>query len=108
MSQAYKVRWALSAETDLREIILYIANHSADNARTTLAKIKTQAASLTKFPNKGRIVPELAEHGVSLYHELIIERWRLIYRVAETEVLVLVVIDSKRNVEDILLRRLLR
>jgi toxin ParE1/3/4 len=40
------------------------------------------------------------------YRELIIVPWRIIYRVAENKIYVLSVLDSRQNVEDILLKRL--
>jgi hypothetical protein len=53
-------------------------------------------------------VPELHQEGISVYRELVIAPWRLMYRIADGEVLVLSFIDSRRNVEDILLQRFLR
>lgn len=43
-----------------------------------------------------------------VYRELIVSRWRLFYRIAGESVYVLARIDSRRNVEDILLERLTR
>ena len=53
------------------------------------------------------IIPELQEHGVLQYRELVIPPWRAMYRIAGQSVLVLAVLDSRRNIEDILLGRLL-
>jgi len=41
------------------------------------------------------------------YRELVIPPWRLIYRIDERKIYVLSVIDSRQNVEDILLNRLI-
>ena len=43
-----------------------------------------------------------------LYRELILGPWRLIYRLDRGQMYVLAVIDGRRNVEDLLLRRLMR
>lgn len=51
-------------------------------------------------------MPELSDVGVLLYRELIIERWRLVYRIDERKVFVMMVIDARQNAEDILFRRL--
>ena len=53
-------------------------------------------------------MPELARHGLSTYREVVVAPWRLVYRVADSQVLILVVVDGRRNVEDVLLERLLR
>jgi toxin ParE1/3/4 len=108
MTPKYQVVWATIAEKDLREIIGYISVESPSNALKILKKMKEKASSLYTLPERGRIVPELQDQGISQYRELIISPWRLIYRVAEHEVYVLSVIDSRRNVEDILLKRLIQ
>lgn len=105
MSKKFNVIWANVAEKDLLNIIEYIAEDSPQNAINILAKIRKQASDLYTIPERGRIVPELYDQGILLYRELIIEPWRLIYRIAEQEIYVLSVIDSRRNVEDILIKR---
>jgi len=101
----YKVIWSHVAEWDLHKIIEYIAEDSINNALTIFHKIKNKCSSLFTFPNRGRIVPELQEYGILLYRELIIESWRVIYRISDNHVYVLSVIDARQNVEDILLNR---
>jgi toxin ParE1/3/4 len=105
MSTKFNVVWASVAEKDLVNIIEYIAEDSPQNALNILKSIRKQASDLYTLPERGRIVPELYDQGILQYHELIIEPWRLIYRVSEQEVYVLSVIDSRRNVEDILMKR---
>jgi toxin ParE1/3/4 len=108
MSTAYKVHWARVAEADLRGIIEYIAEDSLVNARKVFEKIKEKAASLNRFPERGRIVTELKDHGISTYRELIAEPWRITYRISGKKIYVLSVLDSRRNIEDILLKRLIK
>jgi toxin ParE1/3/4 len=59
------------------------------------------------MPERG-IVPELAEVGMRLYHEILCPPSRIIYRIVGPNVFVMTVIDGRRNVEDILLERLTR
>ena len=59
------------------------------------------------MPEKGRIVPELLEQGLAEYHELIVAPWRIIYKIENRKVLVFSVLDARRNIEDVLLRRLI-
>jgi plasmid stabilization system protein ParE len=107
MMQKYDVIWAGVAENDLKEIIEHIATDSPADALKTFKKIKKKASSLYTFPKRGRIVPELQDQGILLYRELIIPPWRIIYRISEMKVYVLSVLDSRQNVEDILLKRLI-
>ena len=108
MNKTFTVHWARVAEQDLQEIILYIAEDSPTKAGKIFEKIKEKAASLKNFPERGRIVPELKQHGIGLYRELILAPWRIIYRISDKKVYVLSVLDSRQNVEDILLKRLIK
>ncbi|OEU64254.1 MAG: plasmid stabilization protein [Desulfobacterales bacterium S5133MH16] len=107
MSQEYNIIWADIAEKDLKNIIEYIADDSPLNAQKVFKKIKEKASSLYSFPDRGRLVPELKEQGILQYHELIHSPWRIIYRISGNTVYVLSVLDARRNIEDILLKRLL-
>lgn len=106
MSKRYKILWADVAEHDLLDIIEYIAIDSPVNALKTLQKIKKLASILHSLPERGRIVPELQDQGILTYRELLTASWRIIYRISDKNVYVLSVLDARRNVEDILLKRL--
>ncbi len=106
MSKTYKINWANVAENDLIEIIEYISiDHPAD-ALKILQKSKKMASSLHSLPERGRVVPELQDQGIPIYREIVIPPWRIIYRISDNEMYVLTVLDARRNVEDILLKRL--
>lgn len=107
MTQDFKVIWAGSAVQDLESIIAYIAEESPANAKKILSKIKNTVSGLYHSPHRGRFVPELQSQGILLYRELFIAPWRVMYRVSENTVLVLSVFDSRQNIEDILLKKLL-
>ncbi len=106
MKQGYAVSWSETAERDLHAIIEYIADDSPSRAYAVFEEIRKKASDLCTLPERGRIVPELQDHGITQYHELITGPWRIIYRIFKKEVFVLSVLDARRNVEDILLRRL--
>lgn len=106
MNQIYDVEWARVAENDLREIINHIAFDSPENAVKIFSKIKNEACSLHIMPERCRIVPELRDQGIMQYRELIVSPWRIMFRITEMKVYVLAVLDSRRNIEDILLSRL--
>lgn len=101
----YKVIWSYAADDDLNKIIDYIKKDSVSVALNIFNKIRDKCLKLYSYPDRGRIVPELKEYGILLYRELIIEPWRVIYRISDTYVYIVSVIDSRRNVEDILLDR---
>ena len=108
MIAGYAVLWTEVAERDLREIITFIASDDLVNASHVLEKIKNKAAALYISPDRGRVIPELHARGIFIYRELIIPPWRLVYRIAESNVYITAVLDGRRNVEDILLNRLIQ
>ena len=108
MNKKYPVIWASVAEKDLKQIIDHIAMDSPGNALQILKEIKQKAANLRTLPERGRIVPELQDQGIHIYRELVVVPWRIIYRISPASVYVLSVIDARRNVEDILLDRLVK
>jgi toxin ParE1/3/4 len=107
MKERHSVVWSETAEKDLLAIIEYIADDSPSRAYEVFKDIKRKASNLRSFPERGRIVPELQEHGIIPYRELIVGPWRMIYRVSSKHVYVLSVLDARRSLEDILLRRLI-
>lgn len=107
MNKKYEVTWSNTAEKDLIAIVEYIAADSPSNALKVFKNIKQKASSLYPFPKRGRIVPELRDQGILQYRELVISPWRVIYRISKKSVYVLSVLDSRQNIEDILLKRLI-
>ena len=107
MAPKHKIIWTNVAEKDLRNIIEYISVDSHHDALKILKKIQQSASSLYTVPERGRIVPELQDQGILQYRAIVIRPWRLIYRIAEREIVVLSFIGSRMNVEDILLNRLI-
>ena len=102
------IRWAQPAVDDLRDIAQYIAADSQSAAGAFVDRVDKAVRQLGRHPLSGRIVPELQRHNISRYRELILSPWRLFYRYEQDVAIVLAVIDGRRNVEDVLLRRLTR
>ncbi|RJQ67144.1 MAG: type II toxin-antitoxin system RelE/ParE family toxin [Desulfobacteraceae bacterium] len=108
MNTRYTVQWSIAAENDLIGIIEYIARDNITNAKNIFGRIKEKVSDLNVFPERGRIVPELADHGITIYREIIVPPWRVVYRISDKKVYVLSVFDSRQNIEDILLKRLIK
>ncbi len=108
MSDQYRVTWSRMAEDDLLEIMQYIASGNKSNAKKIFRKIKDKASDLHFCPEKGRIVPELREYGIIQYRTIIIAPWRIMYRISGNLIYVMSVLDARRNIEDILLNRIIR
>lgn len=108
MNSSYDIFRAASAEYDLKEVIDFIARENPENASKIVTEICKKASELKNYPERERIVPELQSQGIFLYRELLISPWRIIYRIKDTQFNVLSVHDSRQNVEDILLERLIK
>ena len=104
----YKVIWTNSAKFDLESIIEYIKIDSISSAKKMFFEIKEKCEELSFSPKKFRIIPELQQIGILKYREAIYKRWRIVYKIENKIVYILIVIDSSRNIEDILFQRLLK
>ena len=107
-SPSYAVDFAGVAQRDLQSIVEFIAADDATAARRVLNLMEARVAALKRMPERGRVVPELAAMGVHLYRELVVAPWRIIYRISGRTVYILAVLDGRRNLEDVLLDRLVR
>ncbi len=103
----FRVEWSRPASIDLLNIIEYISQDNIDTAIRLFETIKSRCKKLNQFPERGRILPELKAYGIFSYRELVIASWRIIYRISDQKVFILAVIDSRRNIEDILMERFL-
>lgn len=100
------MKWTRVAEADLARIVDFIAVDAPIDALKVLDRLEALAKSLETLPTRGRVVPELARHGVLRYQEVTSAPWRLIYRQGSDSVLVVAVLDGRRKVEDVLFERL--
>jgi plasmid stabilization system protein ParE len=108
MSKTYKVQWTSNAKEDLLNIVAYIKEDSPTIARDVYQKIKKKAHSSNFLPLRGRVVPELQKEGITMYRELISSPWRIMYKVDNDTIYIMAIFDSRQNVEDLLLQKLLR
>ena len=108
MSKIYKVQWTSNAKEDLLNIVSYIKEDSPSIAREVYQKIKSKANSSNFLPLRGRVVPELQKEGIIMYRELISSSWRIMYKVDNDTVYIMAIFDSRQNVEELLLQKLLR
>ena len=108
MSETYKLKWTTNAKDDLLNIISYIKKDSPSIANDIYKKIRKKAHSSNFIPLKGRVVPELQKEGITLYREVIASPWRIIYKVGNDTVYIMAILDSRQNIEELLLQKLLR
>ena len=108
MIKKYKVLVPPSVKKDLRDIVEYYYEVNQAYSRKIFGKLVERISELEGFPEKGRVVPELRDHNIETYKELIEDPYRIIYKIVNDEVLLVSVIDGRRNVEEILIKKLQR
>jgi plasmid stabilization system protein ParE len=108
VSERFRVRWTRTAQEDLEAIVDYVASEDMRAAREILVALQEAAAKLEFHPDRGRYVPELRLMDVFTFRELISRPWRIVYRREESTVFVLAVLDGRRDLESLLIERLVR
>lgn len=96
------------AACDLEALYDYIALRDApQKADYVLEQIETAFSRLSEFPERGAYPKELAASGIREYREIFLKPYRIIYRIMDREVYVLLIVDSRRDMQELLQRRLL-
>jgi toxin ParE1/3/4 len=104
----YRVAVEPGAENDLDEITEYIAERdSVDRAIDIATRIERAIATLETFPNRGAYPKELLESGIRDFREIHFKPYRIIYRVLEREVVVVLIADGRRDMQALLTSRVL-
>ncbi len=104
----FEILWTKSAEYDLELIIQYLKLDSVSIAKEIFIELIKECENLYYFPQRKRVVPELQQIGIFKYREIIYKRWRVIFKIENEKVYILLVVDSSRNLEDILFQRLIK
>ena len=105
----YKIILAETAETDIYDIHEYVESHdSLQNADKLLGGIEQKIISLKTMPQRGHCPPELLRFGNHEYREIHFKPYRIIYSIRTSEVIVNSVLDGRRDIQTLLLQRLLR
>jgi toxin ParE1/3/4 len=96
------------AARDLNEVYDYIAVHdSPRKADYVLEQIEKTFSTLSEFPERGVYPKELLKLGIREYREIFFKPYRIIYRVMDKNVYVLLIVDGRREMQSLLQRRLL-
>lgn len=105
----YKIYIIADAEEDIISIYKYVAiNDSVQKAEILLKSIEERISNLSELANRGHIPPELERVGVYEYREIHFKPYRIIYQIIDYNIYVHCVLDSRRELEDLLQERLLR
>ncbi|MDP8244821.1 MAG: type II toxin-antitoxin system RelE/ParE family toxin [Candidatus Hinthialibacter antarcticus] len=88
-----KIVWSPEAVDDVESIYNFIARDSNAYAKSVVDKIIQTVKFIPDHPYAGRIVPEINQETV---REKLVFSYRLIYKISETEILIVTVLHDKR------------
>ncbi len=90
-----QIEWSEEAEEDLDDILSYFSKSSTQYANSFFERIHEAIENIKEFPQIGRKVPESKNPND---RELIIQKYRLIYRFLEKEnkILIMMIIHGSR------------
>lgn len=96
------------ATRDLDELYDYIVSHDGpQKASYVLVQIERVFSRLSEFPERGAHPKEMLALGIHEYREIFFKPYRVIYRVMDKKVYVLLISDGRRDMQTLLQRRLL-
>ena len=108
MSDRFEIEWAPVAQRDLDDIVSYIAaRDSVDAAIRVCERILLRIDALKNQPERCRIAPELDRLGILEYRELAIPPHSVFYRIRGHTVGMVGILDRRRDLEELLFRRVL-
>ena len=108
MPHAYQVEISAGAEADLKSIFRYLAEQaSVGQADAMLDAILDKIMTLEMWPERGACPKEIEPLGLREFRQVLVAPWRLIYRIAGSSVIILVIADGRRDMQSLLEQRLL-
>ncbi len=96
---------AMASDDEVRILSYVLEASGSAPGRALFARFAKARSSLRHLADRGRVVPELRERGVTAFRELQLAPYRVIYRIAAREVWIVAVVDGRRDLTDLLLER---
>ncbi|MFH2045633.1 MAG: type II toxin-antitoxin system RelE/ParE family toxin [Pseudomonadota bacterium] len=104
----YTVLLTYDAARDLDELYGFIAKHDTPRkAEYVLGQIEKTFSKLSELPERGTYPEELLSLGIREYREIFFKPYRIIYRIIDKNVYVLMIADGRRDMQSLLQQRLL-
>jgi plasmid stabilization system protein ParE len=99
---AKRIVWTHAAWRDLEAVADFIAQDSPYYAASFVRQIRLYARSLGRLSMRGHVVPEIGDKTI---RELIVQNYRLIYKVERTRVAILGIVHGARDLKTLWARR---
>lgn len=96
------------AERDLASIYDYIVDSTGERtAERVLERLLEVAERLREFPERGSHPAELLALGIREFRQVPMDPYRIVYRVIDDRVIILLIADGRRDMQSLLAQRLL-
>ena len=103
-----EIIWSKDAGDELLEIISYIKNNSGKIiAEKIFKRINDGVKKASDNAAGRRIAPMLINFGINDIHQLNISPWAIFYKVENNEMRIISIIDQRRNLEEILYKKII-
>lgn len=109
-SLSYSVHLTHWAQQDLQDISRFLLQKTRQpqQALVWLDELQRAINTLKTLPERGHWVPEMLAAGMKTHRELSHPPYRIIYQIRELSVFVFTVVDSRRDLQSLLKKRLLQ
>lgn len=95
----FEIEFSPKSEDDLRFILEYYRKLSPSTAKKYYYGMMEKIENLTKYPKIGRPVPEFIDIFYDKYRELIYETFRIIYRIEDSKIIIVRIVDGRTFVD---------
>jgi toxin ParE1/3/4 len=103
-----EIIWSKDAGDELTEIISYIKYSTGKiTAKQIYEKIINEVKHASENAKGRRIAPLLKELGVNHIHQLNVNPWIIYYKVEKDIMEIISIIDGRRNLEEILYKKIM-
>ncbi|PWF47777.1 type II toxin-antitoxin system RelE/ParE family toxin [Massilia glaciei] len=106
-----RAQFTQNARADLLELKEFVLQQWSQQAwKAAFAEIRHAVATIESHPEAGAICPDLAAIGITAYRQILTSKNRIIYEADKDANLIFVhvVCDQRRDLQTLLMRRLLR
>jgi toxin ParE1/3/4 len=92
------IEWALSAISDVKRLREFIARDSLPYAERFVQRLIEVIENTSSYPMMGRKMPEALDDNV---REIMFQKYRIVYRVETSRILILMVIHGSRDLAQV-------
>jgi plasmid stabilization system protein ParE len=103
-----KIVWTADAEESFNEILEYsMMKFGETRTQTLYEKVISKVDLLSSISFISKVSQDLKDIGITDVYELIESPWRIFYKIKNDEIIILQILDGRRNIEEILISKVI-